>query len=241
VNEETAGLELAVEFYRLTEFEPPFRTSLDEALRAAERGGRRRRARTRAVRGGVAVLAVAASAALFIAWPNQDRALKTPSVVVVPTTARPLTSMDRLEQLLREIARPSGGVVRVQRRGADSEIVASARTPDGIFELAADVSTDNSDVLTGQEMCQSEGFSCEELSSTSSVAVWARDDPAKTGHVTLQLTAKAPDAKWLWVQIDNEVDPGDGSRTIGPGWKDVGITEAGLRQAVADSGLTTTD
>jgi hypothetical protein len=242
MNEETVGRELAAEFYRILEDEPPFATDLGQALRAAEREGRRRRGRTLAVRGGVTALAIAASTALVIAWPGQDRPLNTPAVVVpteVTTTARPVDPIARLEQLVDAIARPSGGVVRVQRRNAAlAEIAASARTRDGVFEVAADVSSDNSDLRTAQEMCQSDGFNCTELLSTPTLGVWAREDPARPGRETLELTAEAPDGKWLWAQIDNYVETG-GSQTFGPTWKDAGITAAGLRQAAAASGLTT--
>jgi len=84
MSEDDAGLVLAAEFHRLTEDEPPFRTSLAEALRAAEQDGRRRRNQTFAVRGGATVLALAASTALVLAWPNHPTSM-APPVVVVPT------------------------------------------------------------------------------------------------------------------------------------------------------------
>jgi len=242
-DEEEAGRALAAGFRRLTEPEPPFAIDLGEALRAAERDGRRRRRRTVVARSGVTALAIAASTALVIAWPSQDRALDPPPAVVptdVAVTAAPLAPIDRLEQLVNEIARPSGGVVRVQRRSATLvEIAASARTDDGVFAMSADVSSDNSDLATGQEVCQSDGFKCTELLSTATVGVWAREDPDRPGHETLELTAEAPGRQWLSVIIDNLVVTGGGPEVIGPTWKKAGITASGLRQAAADAGLTT--
>jgi hypothetical protein len=245
MDEERYGRDLTADFHRLTANEPPFRTDLDEALRAAERGGRRRRARARTIRGGAAaVLAVAASTALVLAWPQPDRAVKTSPAVVIPTevatTARPPDPMDQVEQLARDIARPAGGVVRARDRDASlTEIVVSVKTRDGSFEVAAHVSNDGNDVKTWQESCRLDGSSCTELSFTPAMGVWARVYPGQPGRESLMLSAAAPKGNSLWVKIDNYAETADGSKDLGPTWKDAGITAAGLRRAVADSGLTT--
>jgi hypothetical protein len=64
MNDDDFGRDLAARLGRLVEDEPPFVTDLGDALQAAERDGRRRRVRVRAVRGGGALLAVAATAVL---------------------------------------------------------------------------------------------------------------------------------------------------------------------------------
>lgn len=52
--------------------EPPFEMNLAQALDAAQEGGRRRRTLCLAIRGGSALLTVAAVAVLFSAWPEQS-------------------------------------------------------------------------------------------------------------------------------------------------------------------------
>jgi hypothetical protein len=242
MNEESIGRELAVEFHRLMEHEPPFRTDLGESLRAAECAGRRRRARTRAVRGGSGLLAIAASAALVLAWPDHDRALNPPPAVVIPTevtpTVQPLGTVDRLERMAREIARPSSGTVEVDSDAALAEVRATVKTKDGSFTVYANVSSEN-DAQTWRESCRFDGSTCTELSFTSTVGVWARRYPSRPGRENLRLVASAPGGKSLSVVIDNYVEVAGGAKKVGPRRKDVGITASGVRQAVADSGLTT--
>jgi hypothetical protein len=248
MNEESAGRELAGEFHRLMEHEPPFRTDLNEALRLAERGGRRRRHRTLAVRSGSAVMAIAASTVLVLAWPDHDRALSNPPAWVVPTevtsthvppTVQPADPIDRLERMAREIARPSGGAVKARWDAEQEEMTATVKTDGGSFEVSASLSGDN-DARTWRESCRLDGSTCKELSFTPAIGVWSRKYPAQPGRESLLLVAKAQDGKWLTTKIDNLVEVASGAKNIGPTWKDAGITASGLRKAAAGSGLTTT-
>jgi hypothetical protein len=130
MNDDHFGRDLAVRLGRLVEDEPPFVTDLSEALEAAERGGRQRQVRTRAVRGGGVLLAVAASAVLFTAV-NQlttDRAVAplvnqitqepTPPAFTPPVTAPTPT------------APPSGAPVSTRRAStAPTSTVPTPKAP----------------------------------------------------------------------------------------------------------------
>ena len=71
MTDDDIGHDLADRLRGLLAHEPPFELPLADALRAAQEGGRRRRARSLAVRSGSALLAVAATAVLISAWPDQ--------------------------------------------------------------------------------------------------------------------------------------------------------------------------
>jgi hypothetical protein len=248
-DDDPAGRRLAAAFDRMFDDEPPFGSGLDEALRAAERDGRRRRARTRSLRGGAAaVLAVAASTALVIAWPGPDRSSPAPPAVVVPTEAppspsptlsptrqAPVNTVEELELLARSIARPAGDVVKVDRDEQLSQVTVTVKTGDGVFEVSTLL--DRDEVSTWRQSCRLEPSSCTQLFYTSSLGVWDWVRSSPPGRDRLQVTARAPGGKALTAIVNNYVETGSGAKVVGPSWKKAGLTARDVRTAVASSPL----
>jgi hypothetical protein len=165
------------------------------------------------------------------------------------TTAKPaksLSPVQRLEKLARDVARPSGGVVTVTYRDENVPAVGVlVETADGrFFELTVGFSDDADGVQTARQSCRNDnrdpesGRVCTTLRSTPDLGVWSRDYSNQQGRQSLELVATARDDMSLSVEFTNYVETPDGSKEVGPSWKDAGITVSGLRKAVVRSGLT---
>jgi hypothetical protein len=170
---------------------------------------------------------------------------------VVPTTSAPtvtpsprssppssLGTMARLERLVRQVAAPSGGVVTLTVRDAVAQsVTASVKTDQGTFEVSASLEDDPDGVAAAREMCRNDGSSCTTRWSTESAGVWSRVYPNQAGREGLTLVASYPQAPTLTIGFTNYVEQPEGLKSVGPGWKEAGITVARLRQAEADAGL----
>jgi hypothetical protein len=165
------------------------------------------------------------------------------------TTAKPaksLSPVQRLEKLARDVARPSGGVVTVTYRDENVPAVGVlVETAEGrFFELTVGFSDDADGVQTARQSCRNDnrdpgsGRVCTTLRSTPDLGVWSRDYSTQQGRQALELVATARDDMSLSVKFTNYVETPDGSKEVGPSWKDAGITVSGLRKAVVRSGLT---
>ena len=155
---------------------------------------------------------------------------------VAPTTAVPLTPMDQLEALAREIARPAGGSVTVDRDAELSQVTVSVTTSDGTFEVSAGLDPDNG-VETWRESCRLEGSNCTEVSYTPTVGVWAWTRTSPPGRERLSVVAEMADGRSLSALVENYVETASGAKVVGPTWKEAGLTPAGMRKAVTGSPL----
>jgi hypothetical protein len=168
-----------------------------------------------------------------------------PTATTVRVTPSPRSSatsspgtMARLERLVRQLAAPSGGEVTLTVRDAVARsVTASVTTDQGTFEVSAYLETDPDGVAAAREMCRTDGSSCTEQWSTGSAGVWSRVYPNQAGREGLTLVASYPQAPTLNIGFTNYVEQPEGLKSVGPGWKEAGVTVARLRQAETDAGL----
>ena len=238
--------------------EPPFETDLGNALWAAETGGRRYRNRSAALRATTVVLAAAAASAvaLVVWWPTAPKALppqparstSITTAVLSPTAPSKTPDELLLRQLAAQLAAQVGGEVEITRDQNRTEgigFTAHVLTAAGPVEIQVGQDPDPDGVADGRSLCRENAEDrdqkiCRVLLDHDTIGIWAwrhTDDERRR----LQASAVTPEGGTLAVTINNDIEEPDGDKVIGPNWEQAGITMAGVRAAIADSGLALPD
>jgi hypothetical protein len=193
-----------------------------------------------------AVVAAATALSAMVVGGAAMAASTGPSATIVSSAATHRTQeLAALRRLVVEIAAPAHGRVQVTVPAGETDeptVEALVQTPAGAFTVGAGLGDAPGGVAQGAEACRLDGQGpdriCRILVDRSDLGLWDRTYPGQPGRRDLRLAADSRAGGTLYVTINNLTETPSGEKPIGPDWRQAGITVAGVRLAVAHSGLT---